>query len=255
MAKAKEQSIERALELVNPAARRTAVTSDAGYVDVLGDDTATGTHPGQQLMENPALAIVYERIWRPGWARLFMGAMGPGMRGEHEIALEMLELEPGDRVLDLACGPGNFTRSFSNEVGDEGLVVGVDASKPMLSRAVREAAAANTAYMRADASALPFIDGCFDAVCCFAALYLIDKPFAALDEIARVLAPGGRTALLSSVNRGLLPTPVANAVVRGLSGVRVFGRGELTSALEERGLTDINQRVSGLAQFVSARRP
>jgi ubiquinone/menaquinone biosynthesis C-methylase UbiE len=181
--------------------------------------------------------------------------MGPGMRGEHRIALEMLELEPGDRVLDLACGPGNFARSFSREVGGEGLVVGVDASKPMLARAVREAAAPNIAYMRADASNLPFIDGCFDAVCCFAALYLIDKPFLALDEIARVLAPGGRTALLTSVNRGLVPTPLANAVVRGLSGVRVFGRGELTQALEERGLADVSQRVSGLAQFVSARRP
>jgi SAM-dependent methyltransferase len=251
---AKLDATERALELLDPAMRATAA-SDAGYVDLLGEETATGTHPGQQLMENPALAIVYERIWRPGWARLFMGAMGPGMRGEHRIALDMLELEPGDRVLDLACGPGNFTRSFSDEVGDEGLVVGVDASKPMLARAVREAAAPNTAYMRADASALPFVDGCFQGVCCFAALYLIDTPFAAIDEIARVLAPGGRVALLSSVNRGLVPTPIADAVVRGLSGVRVFGRDEITRALEERGLTDIRQRVSGLAQFVSARRP
>jgi SAM-dependent methyltransferase len=252
---AKADAIERVLELVGPATRLTATATEAGYLDLLGEETATGAHPGQQLMENPALAIVYERIWRPGWARLFMGAMGPGMRGEHRIALDMLELERGDRVLDLACGPGNFTRSFSDEVGDEGLVVGVDASKPMLARAVREAAAPNTAYMRADASALPFIDGCFQAVCCFAALYLIDSPFAAIDEIARVLAPGGRVALLSSVNRGLVPTRIADAVVRGLSGVRVFGRDELTRALEERGLTGISQRVSGLAQFVSARRP
>jgi hypothetical protein len=62
-------------------------------------------------------------------------------------------------------------------------------------------------------------------------------------------------ALLSSVNRGLVPTVVANAVVRGLSGVRVFGRGELTGALRERGMADVDQRVSGLGQFVSARKP
>src|SRR5437667_254204 len=79
------------------------------------------------------------------------------------------------------------------------------------------------AYVRGDASALPFRDATFDAVCCFAALYLIDDPYAALDEIARVLAPGGRVALLSSVHRGLLPARVANALFRPLTGVRIFG--------------------------------
>ena len=48
-------------------------------------------------------------------------------------------------------------------------------------------------------------DGSFDAVCCFAALYLIEEPLLAVAEIVRVLAPGGRVALLSSVARGPLP--------------------------------------------------
>jgi hypothetical protein len=76
----------------------------------------------------------------------------------------------------------------------------------------------------------------------------------ALDEIARVLAPGGRVALLSSCNRGPLPTGTTNAVVRSLSGVRIFARDELTGALRDRGLTRIEQRVTGFAQFVSARK-
>jgi len=69
-----------------------------------------------------------------------------------------------------------------------------------------------------------------------------------------VLAPGGRVALLSSCNRGPLPAGVADAVVRRLAGVRIFAREELTGALRARGLSDIEQRVTGLAQFVSARK-
>ena len=134
-------------------------------------------------------------------------------------------------------------------------MVGVDASSAMLARAVSETRSDNVAYVRGDASDLPFGDGSFDAVCCFAALYLIEEPFAAIDEMVRVLAPGGRIALLSSVNRGLLPAPVSNAVVRPLSGIRIFGRDEITRALSRRRMTRIAQRVSGLGQFVSARKP
>ena len=240
---------------MRPAVRGNARRVDTGYLDVLGEDGATGAHRGQQLMENPGLVQVYERIWRPFWGRLFMGALGPGTAGEHRIALELLALGPGDTVLDVGCGPGNFTREFARAVAPDGLAVGLDASRPMLERAVVETTAADVAYVRGDAAALPFGDGSFDGVCCFAALYLIERPLEAIDEIVRVLKPGGRVALLASVNRGLLPKEVSNAVVRRLSGVRIFSRSELTGALREHGMADIDQRVSGLAQFVSARKP
>ena len=90
-------------------------------------------------------------------------------------------------------------------------------------------------------------------MCCFAALYFIEEPLRAIDEIVRVLAPGGRVALLSSVARGALPAGVTDAIVRRLSGTRVFGPDELTGALRERGLTAIDRQLAGLAQFVSAR--
>lgn len=125
----------------------------------------------------------------------------------------------------------------------------------MLEVAVRDTASDNVAYVRGDAGALPFRDGCFDAVCCFAALYLIEQPLRALAEIVRVLAPGGRVALLSSCNRGPLPAGAANAVVQRLSGVRIFDRDELTRPLRDAGMIGIEQRVTGLAQFVSARKP
>ena len=120
--------------------------------------------------------------------------------------------------------------------------------------AVRGSESANLAFVRGDACELPFRDRSFDAISCFAALYLIEDPMRALDEIVRVLAPGGRLALLASCNRGPLPARATSAVVRTLSGVRIFGCDELTGALVDRGLTGVEQRVTGLAQFVSGRR-
>jgi SAM-dependent methyltransferase len=251
--------LARMLDLFEPARRPADLDPVDGFVDLLGDDDPTGRSAGQRLMVSRALPLIYERLWRPLGGRLLMGALGPDMAGERRIALEMLQIEPGDAVLDVGCGPGNFTRPFARAAGEQGRVVGLDASRTMLARAVRETepapARAPILYVRGDAADLPFRDGSFDAVCCFAALYLIEEPLQAVAEIARVLAPGGRVALLSSVNRGLVPVAVSDAVVRGLTGVRIFGRDELTDALAGHGLVEVRQRVAGYAQFVSARRP
>jgi len=246
-------AIKRAVELfAEPPAAEAALVD--GYLDLLGGEDPTGSHPGQRLMLSRGLALVYQRFWRPMGGRLLMGWGGPDTREEHRMALEMLAIEPGDRVLDVACGPGNFTRDFGSAAGD-GLAVGVDASASMLAVAARENRDTNVAYIRGDAHALPFRDACFDAVCCFAALYLIDEPMRALAELIRVLAPGGRLALLASCQRGPLPLRTANEVFRGLTGVRVFGRDELTGACRDAGLVEVEQRIAGLAQFVSARKP
>jgi SAM-dependent methyltransferase len=245
--------MEQALELFEPRRRPDPLDLANGYLDLLGAAKASG-NAAQRLMRSRAVPLIYQRLWRPVAGRLLMGLTGPDTEEEHRIALAMLAISPGDRVLDVACGPGNFTRDFALASGD-GPVVGIDSSETMLAVAVRDNPMGNLAYVRGDACDLPFRDGSFDAVCCFAALYLIEEPMQALAEIVRVLAPGGRLALMSSCNRGPVPTPAANAVVRGLSGVRVFGRDELTQTLEASGAIDVEQRVSGLAQFVSGRKP
>jgi SAM-dependent methyltransferase len=209
-------AIAGALDLFAPARRPARLQLRDGYLDLLGDEDPTGSHPGQRLMASRALPLIYDRLWRPLGGRLLMGAMGPGMRGEHRIALEMLSLSGGERVLDVACGTGDFTRSFARASVD-GVVVGLDASRTMLARAVQETDADNVAYVLGDACALPFRDGSFDAICCFAALYLIEHPMRAVDEIARVLAPGGRVALLASCNRGPLPAASRVPLIRRAS--------------------------------------
>jgi ubiquinone/menaquinone biosynthesis C-methylase UbiE len=160
-------------------------------------------------------------------------------------------------VLDVACGPGNFSRQFAHAVGDGGLVVGIDASRTMLSRGVaemRSAGLANLALVRGDAASLPFRDGVFDGVCCFAALHLFADPYAGLDEMRRVLGPGGRIALMTSVRRKLTLPPLKPIFERA-SGMRIFESDEVVQALQERGFKNVRQRLAGVVQFVGGRLP
>jgi ubiquinone/menaquinone biosynthesis C-methylase UbiE len=179
------------------------------------------------------------------------------MTDEKRIARLLLALSPGDGVLDIACGTGNFTRDFARTVGPGGLVVGIDLSETMLARAVRDTAAAGLddriAYMRADASALPFRGKSFDAVCCFAALHLFADPLGALDRMMGALTPDGRIAIFTSARNRSAPLRTFESVVQARSGMRMFERDEVMEALEDRGFVDVRQRVAGFTQFVGGR--
>lgn len=255
-----EDAIARALPLLQPEARAGASASATahGYLDLLGDDAgAQTTGPAGRLMVTRALPVVYERWWRPAWGRVLRGAMAGGMRDEHRIARLLLGLTPGDGVLDIACGPGNFTREFAGIVGPAGLAIGIDASATMLARAVQDTGtgpgAEQIGYVRGDAVELPFRDASFDAVCCFAALHLFADPDAALDHMTRVLTPGGRLAILTSCRLRSVAGRTVNDLAGARSGMRIFGPDEIVDGLRERGYAEISQRIAGLTQFVGGR--
>ena len=200
---------------------------------------------------------VYERWWRPLLGRAAKGVLGPGMAEEKRIARLLMALSPGDGVLDVACGTGNFTRHFANAVGADGLVVGIDVSETMLARAVRDTRSAGyddrVAFVRGDAAELPFRDRSFDAVCCFAALHLFADPMRALDRMTAVLTPGGRIAIFTSVRGRSAPLRAAEAVMQTRSGMRMFEQGDVVEALRDRGFDDVRQRLAGFTQFVGGR--
>ena len=242
----------RALPLLRPAERERAVTRD-GLIDVLHDDLAQPGLVGALMQAGP-VSQIYERWWRPALGRVAKGAFGPGMAEEKRIARLLLGLVPGDGVLDIACGTGNFTRDFARAVGATGLVVGLDASQTMLGRAVDDTGGMEqVAYVRGDAQELPFRETSFDAVCCFAALHLFADPMRALDSIARVLTPGGRVAIFTSCRGRSMPVRTWESLLARQSGMRMFEREEVVEALEDRGFTDIRQRISGVTQFVGGR--
>ena len=105
-------------------------------------------------------------------------------------ALQALALPPGSRVLDLACGTGDFCR----EAAKRGLrPIGVDLSMGML-----VAARTGAPLVHGDILALPVADGAVDgATCGFALRNLVELP-GFFDELARVVRPGGRSALLDA---------------------------------------------------------
>jgi trans-aconitate 2-methyltransferase len=101
----------------------------------------------------------------------------------------------GDRVLDVGCGDGYLTRAVAGMVPD-GRVVGVDASPRMIETAHSggEATDSGPWFVVADARRLPFAEF-FDAVLSFNALHWVPEQRQTLEEIARVLRPGGRALI------------------------------------------------------------
>ncbi|MGW0184043.1 class I SAM-dependent methyltransferase [Nocardia sp. NPDC003345] len=205
----------------------------------------------RRTMNAPALAAVYEKVWRP---TVFYLATGRSTEADRRFAVDSLHLHRAHRVLDIACGPGNFTRYLSEQVPAGGYVTGIDFSPPMLARARADNAGPRAGYVRGDARYLPFADGTFDAVCCFGALYLIPDPLVAAREMVRVLAPGGRLAITTS-HRPDNPIGEITRLTAAVSGLRMFDGQTFPDLFAAAGLTDIDQRVHRFFQYLTAVRP
>ncbi len=99
----------------------------------------------------------------------------------------------GERILDVGCGPGFYLAELLDLVGPSGSLVGIDGSAEMLAVAgERTAGHTNVTFDQADVCALPSADGAFDAALCVQVLEYVGDPTAALQEMHRVLRPGGR---------------------------------------------------------------
>ena len=132
------------------------------------------------------------------------------------LLIEQAKLQPGERVLDVACGTGVVARRVAQHIGPTGKVIGLDLHADMLAvaRSLPELPGASIGWQEGNALALPFSDETFDVVLCQQGLqFFSDRP-AALREMHRVLVPGGRVVL--SVWGPLERNPGHAALVRAL---------------------------------------
>ena len=205
------------------------------------------------MTENSIANTAQQEYWNtvagPRWVGLG-GAVERRVQRVNDLLLARSAVEAGENVLEIGCGTGAATVPFAEAVGERGRVVGVDISEPMLARAVRAEAGPQVGFLRADAQRLPLRDQTVDAVVSIAVLQLIPDPFATLSEIARVLRPGGRLAVMVPIVRG------APELWRKLpnGGAYVFSEDEIGDFLEEHGFATVRTKTIGTFQWVRAKR-
>jgi arsenite methyltransferase len=106
---------------------------------------------------------------------------------------EALAAAPGERILDVGCGPGFYARELLDEIGPDGSIVAVDASPDMLALARRRCEGhGNVTFREGNAVALPVDDADFDAALCVQVMEYVADPAVALAEMHRAVRPGGR---------------------------------------------------------------
>ena len=204
-------------------------------VDFLPADDL-GRSFSQRAMEATSIVSIYEGSW---WRASSLAAFLMQISLDDEMALieKIASPSPTARVLDLACGPGLYTRHFAAG-HPEREVVGLDLSWPMLRSAIRKAAEArieNVRFVHGNAQALPFRNASLDVANCCGALHLFPDIPGALRELSRVMRPTGRFSMAVSL-RGSGPLgELHGTVARTLLGLHSFSHEELEELLDQAG--------------------
>jgi arsenite methyltransferase len=238
-------ALNRALDLLTDPPANPDVSK--GYLDLLKDVPETDTIPAKN---NGAI----QAAWASGLGSLLYDntqAIARRVVSAFQLPTDWLNIPSGGVAIDVGSGPGSVTASLARVAGQDGLALGVDISEPMLARAVSAQAGPNVGFLRADAQRLPLRDETVDAAVSIAVLQLIPDPAATLAEIARVLRPGGRVAIMvPSMGR---VTPLLRLIPNG--GAHIFGEDELGDTLEDLGLVGVRSKSIGTIQWVRAKRP
>ena len=125
---------------------------------------------------------------------------GDEMESHHtditEQTLALMDIQPGNRILDLGCGTGWASRRMAR-IATAGEVVGLDVADEMLRRAEQLSSAfRNVRYAWGSAESIPEADNTFSKVLSVESFYYYADQGKALDELRRVMSPGARLFIL-----------------------------------------------------------
>ena len=205
-------------------------------------------HSKGQVLESAA--GVYETYFVPA----LFGQWPPHL-------LSAVNAGPGDSLLDVACGTGVVARAAVQRVGANGSVTGIDLNDGMLE--VARAVSSDINWQNGSADALPFADNSFDRVTCQFALMFFPDRAKALQEMRRVVRPGGRVGVVVWASLDVTPGYAAmGAILFELFGESAaqslrapYCLGELSdleSELHAAGISDFDiQTLDGEARFAS----
>ena len=134
-----------------------------------------------------------DKIFAGSIPALYDRYLGPLIFEPYALDLaERLSERTPQRILEIAAGTGIVSRAMARRLPGDCAILATDLNQPMLDHAVSQTKAMNVTFGQADAQALPFDDGVFDAVVCqFGVMFFPDKA-AAFAAAGRVLKPGGR---------------------------------------------------------------
>jgi len=123
-------------------------------------------------------------------------------------ALDTLNPQSGERILEIGCGTGTTTLALGDRVGASGEILAADLSQPMLSKAIERAnlgAQRPITFVEADAQVHNFPAATFDAVYSRFGVMFFDDPVAAFSNIRKAVRPGGRLAYVCWADRKANP--------------------------------------------------
>jgi ubiquinone/menaquinone biosynthesis C-methylase UbiE len=175
------------------------------------------------------------------WARAGRGeGMEKGHRPLGEQAIELMEIPADARVLDVGCGSGWATRLMAQRA-TAGRVVGIDISDEMIKLAADTSSAFNNVEFRvASAENLPFADREFSHAFSMESLYYYNNMLEALQEIRRVLSPGG--LFVCVVDLYVENRPSHQWVEQLKVPVQLLGTAEYRALFERAGFTNVKDR-------------
>ncbi len=142
------------------------------------------------------------RIQRYGWDKAvpyYESAWQRALRPAQQRLVEVADVKTGERVLDVAAGTGLVTRPVAEQVGENGRVLAVDLSNQMvetLRAIIQRNGHGQVDAQQMDAENLDVPDEAFDVVLCSLGLMYVPEPRKAIQEMHRVLVPGGRAVAL-----------------------------------------------------------